>query len=84
MVKSVLTVDVLYLDGPSGIGKSFIAKWLSRVIISAGEPLILSSSDVNKEKKESVVDQLFTSSTQSSEKIIPTMPLIKYFKKTTE
>lgn len=72
--------DVLYLYGPSGVGKSFIAKRLPKALLSAGEPLILSSSDVNKEKKESVVDQLFNSSAQNSEKIIPTKPLIKYLK----
>ena len=72
--------DVLYLYGPSGVGKSFIAKRLPKALLSAGEPLILSSSDVNKEKKESVVDQLFNSVTQNSEKIIPTKPLIKYLK----
>ena len=62
------------------VGKSFIAKRLPRALLSAGEPLILSSSDVNKEKKESVVDQLFNSVAQNSEKIIPTKPLIKYLK----
>lgn len=72
--------DVLYLYGPSGVGKSFIAKRLPKALLSAGEPLILSSSDVNKEKKESVVDQLFNSVAQNSEKIIPTKPLIKYLK----
>ena len=72
--------DVLYLYGPSGVGKSFIAKRLPKALLSEGEPLILSSSDVNKEKKESVVDQLFSSTAQNSEKFVPTKPLIKYLK----
>lgn len=76
--------DVIYLYGPSGVGKSFIAKRLPCVLIKNCEPLIVSSSDVDKEKEESVVDQLFNSTSKSCEnssRITPIKPLIKYLKK---
>jgi GTPase SAR1 family protein len=76
--------DVIYLYGPSGVGKSFIAHRLSQILMQNSEPLVMSSSDVNKEKKESVVDQLFHSEKQqdsgNSGKIAPTKPLIEYLK----
>lgn len=75
--------DILYLYGPSGVGKSFISKRLPLILMQGSDPLIMSSSDVDKEKKDSVVDQLFRTEKQESEqsgKIAPTKPLIKYLK----
>lgn len=72
--------DVIYLYGPSGVGKSFIAKRLPHILLTNSEPLIISSSDVDKEKKETVVNQLFNSTSQNSDRIAPTKPLIKYLR----
>ena len=74
---------LIYCYGPSGVGKSFIAKRLPMILMQNSESLILSSADVNKEKKESVVDQLLCSEKYEAEhpgRISPTKPLIKYLK----
>lgn len=71
---------LIYCYGPFGVGKSFIVKRLPMILMQNSEPFILS---VNKEKKESVVDQLLCSEKYESEhprKISPTKPLIKYLK----
>lgn len=74
--------DIIYLYGPSGVGKSFIARRLPNILLSSGEPLILSSSYFNKEKKESVIDQLVNieSENSNSEKYVPEKLLPTYMK----
>lgn len=76
--------DVIYLYGPSGVGKSFIAHRLPQILMQNSEPLVMSSSDVDKEKKESVVEQLLRSEKQQESgntgRIAPTKPLINYLK----
>lgn len=74
---------LIYCYGPSGVGKSLIARRLPMILMQGSKPLILSSADVDKEKKESVVDQLLRSEKHESEspgRIAPTKPLIKYLK----
>ena len=72
--------DLLYLYGPSGVGKSFIAKQLPFVLLNNGTPFILSSADVNIEKNESVVDQLFTPKAATSQTVSFHKPLVEYLK----
>ncbi|MDR1364388.1 MAG: AAA family ATPase [Oscillospiraceae bacterium] len=72
--------DIIYLYGPSGVGKSFIAKRLPHILLTNSEPLIMSSADVDKEKKETVVNQLFNSVSQYSDRMPPTKLLIRYLK----
>ncbi|MDR0676415.1 MAG: AAA family ATPase [Elusimicrobiota bacterium] len=75
--------DIIYLYGPSGVGKSFMASKISKVLLQSGEILTISASDVDKEKKESVVDQLFNSNSNHPEhqgRISLQKPLPKYLK----
>lgn len=78
--KKYTCCPLIYCYGPSGVGKSFIAKRLAQILLTNAEPLIMSSADVDKEKKESVVNQLFNSPVSDNDKFIPTKPLIRYLK----
>lgn len=53
--------DILYFHGPSGVGKSFSASYLPYVFSPNPKVFVLSSSDIDKEKKdESVLSQIFS------------------------
>lgn len=53
--------NIIYLVGPSGVGKSMSAETLTKVLTGDNsKPYIVEPSDIDKEsKKASVVDQLF-------------------------
>ena len=53
--------DVLYFAGPSGVGKTLMAKGLAKykILTTNADPFYMSASEVDKESSESVVDQLF-------------------------
>ncbi len=53
--------DVLYFAGPSGVGKTLMARGLAKykILTSNTEPFYVSASDVDKESSESVLEQLF-------------------------
>ncbi len=53
--------DVMYFAGPSGVGKTLMAKGLAKykILTTNSEPFYMSASEVDKESSESVVDQLF-------------------------
>lgn len=59
--------DVLYFYGPSGVGKSFSANCLPYILYSKAKPFVLTSADVDKEKKESIVSQIFSPSNQAQQ-----------------
>ena len=74
--------DVIYLYGPSGVGKSFITKRLPSVLLASGEPLTILSSYFDKEKKSSIIDQLVNieSKNSDSERYEPEKLLPSYMK----
>lgn len=53
--------DVLYFYGPSGVGKTLIAQGLAtyKILTSNAAPFYISASEVDKDSKETVIDQLF-------------------------
>lgn len=53
--------DVLYFHGPSGVGKSLVSQRLPYVLYSNPRVFVVTASDVDKEKIDSVVSQLFSS-----------------------
>lgn len=54
--------DVLYFTGPSGVGKTLMARGLAKykILTSNTEPFYISASEVDKESSHTVVDQLFS------------------------
>lgn len=50
--------DIIYMPGPSGVGKTFAALRIAHAL-SPIKPLILSASEVDVQRKESIVQQLF-------------------------
>lgn len=54
--------DVLYFHGPSGVGKSSVSKKIAEALYSNPKVYTVTTSDVDTDKKESVVSQLFGSS----------------------
>lgn len=51
--------DVIYLVGPSGVGKTFSAEILAKALMGKYRPLVLSPANVDLVSKTSVVSQLF-------------------------
>lgn len=51
--------DVIYLVGPSGVGKTFSAEILAKALMGKYKPLVLSPANVDLVSKTSVVSQLF-------------------------
>ena len=51
--------DVIYLVGPSGVGKTFSAGILANALLGKHKPLVLSPANVDLKAKDSVVSQLF-------------------------
>ncbi len=53
--------DVLYFTGPSGVGKTLMARGLAKykILTSNTEPFYISASEVDKESTSTVIDQLF-------------------------
>lgn len=52
--------SVIYMVGPSGVGKSFSAEIIRKVLSGfAAEPFVIEASDIDKQSKSSAVDQLF-------------------------
>lgn len=53
--------DVLYFAGPSGVGKTLMARGLAKykILTANTEPFYVSASDVDRESSESVIEQLF-------------------------
>lgn len=51
--------DVIYLVGPSGVGKTFSAEILAKALMGKYKPLVLSPANVDLVSKTSVVNQLF-------------------------
>ena len=72
--------DILYLHGPSGVGKSLFVKLLSKIFLANGEPLIVLSSYFDTDKKESLVDQLINIEEKDSnpERMAPKKMFIDY------
>lgn len=50
--------DVIYIPGPSGVGKSFVATRIAHALSNC-KPFVVSASDVDLQDKESIVGQLF-------------------------
>lgn len=52
--------NVLYMTGPSGVGKSFSADIIRKVLSGfSSEPFVVEASDIDKQSKSSPVEQLF-------------------------
>lgn len=53
--------DVLYFAGPSGVGKTLMARGLAKykILTANTEPFYISASEIDKGSSESVVEQLF-------------------------
>lgn len=51
--------DVIYLVGPSGVGKTFSAEILAKALMDKYKPLILSPANVDLKSKETIISQLF-------------------------
>lgn len=53
--------DVLYFAGPSGVGKTLMARGLAKykILTANTEPFYISASEIDKDSSESVVEQLF-------------------------
>lgn len=52
--------NVIYMVGPSGVGKSFSADIIRKVLSGFNsEPFIIEASDIDKQSKSSPVEQLF-------------------------
>ena len=51
--------DVIYLYGPSGVGKSLVADRLPSLLYSNPKVFTINASDVDKDKKDSVISQIF-------------------------
>ena len=75
-------VNLIYLYGPSRVGKSLAAMRTPEVLLSRGDVFVLSSSDVNPDdKNKSVFEQLFSYGNQTSDSVQTTKrPLIEYLK----
>ncbi len=75
-------VNLIYLYGPSRVGKSLAAMRIPEVLLSRGDVFVLSSSDVNPDdKNKSVFEQLFSYGNQTSDSVQTTKrPLIEYLK----
>ncbi len=70
--------DILYFYGPSGVGKSFSASYLPYVFSPNPKVFVLSSSDIDKEKKdESIVSQIFTPSSPNQQNSKMSLPNAK-------
>ncbi|MBR1779461.1 MAG: AAA family ATPase [Clostridia bacterium] len=50
--------DVIYILGPSGVGKTFVSLRIAYAL-SNHEPFIISASEVDLQNKDTVIDQLF-------------------------
>lgn len=64
--------NVLYFYGPSGVGKSFVSQRLPYALYSQPKTFVVTASDVDKEKKESIVSQLF--GTNKNKNVNPYFP----------
>lgn len=52
--------SVIYMVGPSGVGKSFSADIIRKVLSGFyAEPFVIEASDIDKQSKSSAVEQLF-------------------------
>lgn len=52
--------NVIYMVGPSGVGKSFSADIIRKVLCGFNaEPFVIEASDIDKQSKSSAVEQLF-------------------------
>lgn len=52
--------NVIYMVGPSGVGKSFSADIIRKVLAGFNaEPFVIEASDIDKQSKSSAVEQLF-------------------------
>ena len=52
--------NVIYMVGPSGVGKSFSADIIRKVLSGFNaEPFVIEASDIDKQSKSSAVEQLF-------------------------
>ena len=51
--------DIIYLIGPSGVGKTLSAEILAKAIMGKYKPLTLSSANVDLQSKTSIKSQLF-------------------------
>lgn len=52
--------SVIYMVGPSGVGKSFSAEIIRKVLGGFNaEPFVIEASDIDKQSKSSAVEQLF-------------------------
>lgn len=51
--------DILYFYGPSGVGKSLASSYLPYVFTPNPRVFVMTSSDIDKENKKSVVSQIF-------------------------
>ncbi len=58
--------DVLYFHGPSGVGKSFVSKKIAEALYSNPKVYTVTTSDVDTDRKDSVVTQLFGSTSNMS------------------
>ena len=51
--------NVIYMVGPSGVGKSFSAEIIRKVLSGpSADPFVIEASDIDKQSKASAVDQL--------------------------
>lgn len=52
--------NILYMVGPSGVGKSYMADIITKILNgSKAVPCVIEASDIDKASKDSAVDQLF-------------------------
>ncbi len=63
--------DVLYFHGPSGVGKSSVSKKIAEALYSNPKVYTVTTSDVDTDKKDSVVTQLFGSPSNMNNPYFP-------------
>ena len=78
---------VIYMVGPSGVGKSYSAEILTKVLTGLNsKPYIIEASDIDKQSKSSPIDQIFGMRAKkvSNSEVYECSPLITQIKSTPE
>lgn len=78
---------VIYMVGPSGVGKSYSAEILTKVLTGVNsKPYVIEASDIDNDSKVSAVDQLFGMRAKkvSNTEVYEASPLVTQIKSTPE